>query len=192
MNNWIVKESAPLNMTEMKINAKIIREILMVNGGWTINAVCGVLGNLEAESTINPGRWENDIVNNYQAGFGLAQWTPSTKLRNWIIARYHNEDFTNGDYQVARIMEEFTPPGLDQYYPTTAYPDTMVEFKYSNKTPEYLAKAFLLNYERPIDTGTAVQNYRAERARFWYSYLTSNQLTIPIWLLFKFNEGGIV
>ena len=67
MNNWIVKESAPLNMTEMKINAKIIREILMVNGGWTINAVCGVLGNLEAESTINPGRWENDIVNNYQA-----------------------------------------------------------------------------------------------------------------------------
>ena len=78
MNNWVVKESAPLNMTEMKINANIIREILMVNGDWTINAVCGVLGNLEAESTINPGRWENDIVNNYQAGFGLAQWTPST------------------------------------------------------------------------------------------------------------------
>ena len=66
------------------------------------------------------------------------------------------------------------------------------DFKVSSETPEYLAKAFLINYERPIDTGTAVQNYRAERARFWYSYLTSNQLTIPIWLLFKFNEGGIV
>lgn len=192
MNNWVVKESAPLNMTEMKINAKIIREILMVQGGWTINAVCGVLGNLEAESTINPGRWENDIVNNYQAGFGIAQWTPSTKLRNWIIATYGNEDFTNGDYQVARIMGEFTPPGLDQYYPTAAYPDTMTEFKYSDKTPEYLAKAFLLNYERPIDSGTSVQNYRAQRARFWYNYMTSSVLNIPIWLLFKFKEGGIL
>lgn len=192
MNNWIVKESVPLNMTEMKINAKIIREILMVEGGWTLNAVCGVLGNLEAESTINPGRWENDIVNNYQAGFGIAQWTPSTKLRNWIIATYGNEDFTNGDYQVARLIWEFTPPGLDQYYPTAAYPDTMTEFKYSDKTPEYLAKAFLLNYERPIDSGTSVQNYRAQRARFWYNYLTSTVLNIPIWLLFKMSEGGIL
>lgn len=193
MNNWIVKESAALSLLEMQNNAKILRTVLMTNGGWSLNAVCGALGNIEAESTINPGRWENDIVNNYSAGFGLTQWTPSTKLHNWITARYGNDDFTNGDYQVARIMEEFTPPGLDQYYPTSAYPDTMTEFKYSDKTPEYLAKAFLLNYERPIDTSTAVQNYRATRARYWYNYLSSTpQLQLPIWLLFEFSKGGIL
>lgn len=193
MNNWIVKESSALSLLEMQNNAKIIRTILMTNGGWSLNAVCGALGNIEAESTINPGRWENDIVNNYSAGFGLTQWTPSTKLRNWIAARYGNDDYTNGDYQVARIMEEFTPPGLDQYYPTSAYPDTMEEFKHSDKTPEYLAKAFLFNYERPIDTSTAVQNYRATRARYWYDYLSSiPQLQLPIWLLFEFSKGGIL
>ena len=193
MNNWIVKESAALSLLEMQNNAKIIRTILMTDGGWSLNAVCGALGNIEAESTINPGRWENDIVNNYSAGFGLTQWTPATKLRNWISARFGNDDFTNGDYQVARIMEELTPPGLDQYYPTSAYPDTMEEFKYSDKTPEYLAKAFLFNYERPIDTSQAVQNYRATRARYWYDYLlTTPQLQLPIWLLFEFSKGGFL
>ena len=46
--------------------------------GWTLNAIGGILGNMEKESNINPGLWQSLKEGNYSGGFGLVQWTPAT------------------------------------------------------------------------------------------------------------------
>lgn len=45
--------SQALTMEQMKVNATYIAQSLLASG-WSINAICGMLGNMESESTINP------------------------------------------------------------------------------------------------------------------------------------------
>ena len=47
--------------------------------GWTLNAIGGILGNMEKESNINPGLWQSLKEGNYSGGYGLVQWTPATQ-----------------------------------------------------------------------------------------------------------------
>lgn len=48
--------------------------------GFTTQSICGMLGNITLESTLNPG---NKQTSSTQSGWGLIQWTPSTVLTNW-------------------------------------------------------------------------------------------------------------
>lgn len=191
MNEWIIKESAPLTQAEMENNVSLMWNFFG-SLGWTANAVSALAGNVEAESTVNPGRWEGDNVGNLGGGFGLVQWTPATKIRNWIVETYGNDDYTNGVYQLNRIVYESETPGT-QWFSTNAYPLSFKDFTTSEQSPGYLAVVFLLNYERPADQSTSVQNYRASLAEKWYTYITGlpapAYCRIPIWLLFKFKRG---
>lgn len=45
--------SNALNMAQMTINAIYLNNSLQ-SQGWTLNAICGMLGNMQSESTINP------------------------------------------------------------------------------------------------------------------------------------------
>lgn len=45
--------SNTLTMTQMEINATYIWSALS-QAGWTLNSVCGMLGNMQSESAINP------------------------------------------------------------------------------------------------------------------------------------------
>ena len=45
--------SNALTMTQMQVNAQYIYSSLSANG-WTLNAICGMLGNMQSESSINP------------------------------------------------------------------------------------------------------------------------------------------
>lgn len=45
--------SNTLTMTQMQINATYIWSALY-QAGWTLNAVAGILGNMQSESAINP------------------------------------------------------------------------------------------------------------------------------------------
>lgn len=86
---------------EQKINANVVRSFF-INEGWTLNAICGMLGCMQGESTINPAfieqtnRWRlpnsasslSDVPNNVMINFyreyygdlsrgyaiGLVQW----------------------------------------------------------------------------------------------------------------------
>ena len=67
-----------LSLYEMKVNATFVWNYLG-SRGWSLDAVCGMLGNFEAESTINPNRVENSQKDRWpnwgNYGFGVAQWT---------------------------------------------------------------------------------------------------------------------
>ncbi len=192
MSNWVVVESRPLTQEEMENNVIILWNFFS-SKGWTANAVAALAGNMEAESTINPARWESDIVGRLNYGFGLVQWTPATKFHNWVESEYGNSDYKNGEYQMKRILWEMDN-GV-QYYPTSRYPETFKEWSKSEKAPGYLAEAFLINYERPLDQSQAVKNYRANLADKWYEVITGlpapHYFNLPIWLLFKFRRGVV-
>lgn len=153
-----------LTRAEMETNARYIWNYLG-SRGWSINAVAGMLGNMQTESTINPGIWES-LKEGTGPGFGLVQWTPYTKYTEWCDDR--NLDPSDMDSALQRIEYELEN-GL-QYSPTTGYPLSFAEFKVSTETPYYLGMAFLANYERPA---VSYQPKRGEQAQRWYEFLSA-------------------
>lgn len=161
--SWISKNIF-LGEDDMKENAKMVFERLSKRG-FSRNAICAILANMECESTINPGIWEN--LQPYIGGYGLVQWTPYEKYSEWAGADWQN----NGDAECDRIAYEFDH-GI-QYYATNNYPLSAAEFKVSNESPEYLAGAWMENYERPWSYQT--EWYRKERAKYWYDYFDGKE-----------------
>lgn len=49
--------------------------------GYTKNCIIGMLGNIYAESSLNPWLWENNIYN-LNNGYGLFQYTPASEYIN--------------------------------------------------------------------------------------------------------------
>lgn len=156
--------SNALTRAQMEVNAEYIYNALG-NKGFTKNAICAMLGNMQSESSINPGRWQSDRVGGEPAGhgYGLVQWTPYTKYTENCSG-----DFSTMDNNLDRIIYEIEH-GL-QWIKTDTYNLTFYEFATSNLPPEYLAMAFLNNYERPADPD---QPARATQAREWWDYLES-------------------
>ncbi|ORX49610.1 hypothetical protein BCR36DRAFT_583694 [Piromyces finnis] len=135
------------------------------NKGWTKNAICGLLGNMERESGLNPN------INEYSGGggYGLVQWTPGSVLKNWANARGY--DYRTTNTQCLRLQYEFdlqsTNSAEKQYYKTSSCNLTFSQFSKSTKTPEELAECFMRNYERP---GVLALADRKTYARKWFNY----------------------
>lgn len=167
-----------LSMTEMQNNADIMYAFF-TDQGWTVNAIAAMFGNMQTESTLNPGIWEN--LDPFAGGYGLVQWTPYTKYSNWAGDGWQD----NGQKEMARIIYELE--NHLQWISTSLYPMTFSEFSQSDKPPAYLAQAFLYNYERPT---AKPQPARSRQAEYWYEYLAGHPPVkqIPIWLLFKLKE----
>lgn len=150
--------------------------------GWTLESVSGMLGNMQIESGINPGQWEEQYPIYGAGGFGLVQWTPWSNFSNWAGSDWE----TNYTKQLARIQYEldnglqWIPVAADNYM-------TFQQFTQSTSDPGDLAMAFERGYER----GTPMESERRAAADYWYDYLGGvGPIThhIPIWLLFKLKE----
>lgn len=170
-----------LSLSEMQNNVDIIH-LYFKTQGWTDNAIAGMLGNMQSESSINPGIWEN-LDAEAKGGYGLVQWTPYTNYADWAGDGWED----NGAKEMQRIIYELQN-GL-QWISTTKYPMSFVDFSTSTLTPSYLAQAWLYNYERP---GSLDQPQRSTQADYWYEYITGQAPTtgLPPWLLFKMTRRG--
>lgn len=173
----LISSNAYLSVSQMTDNAKYIYNFFR-NLGWTANAICGMLGNMQRESTINPGVWQNLDYENYNGGFGLVQWTPATNLTNWASSRGLDRDSI--ETQCVKIQDEYENGG--QYYPTDDYPLTFSQFASSTETPEYLAEVFCRNYER---AGVEAMDERKTNARYWY-----DELNVEYWTRTERAEYG--
>lgn len=160
-----------LSRSEMENNAIIVRDYLKAKG-WSLNAIAGLLGNMQSESTINPGIWQNLNENNLSGGFGLVQWTPATNFTEWADSLGYS--WTDGNAQLRWIDEQTTAFG--QWIPTSTYTMSFNEFKTSTQSPEYLASAFLKNFER---AGVEVEAQRRSQASEWYSFITNGSTPTP-------------
>lgn len=174
-------DSESLSDTESKVNALYIY-LYLHDKGWSLNAISGILGNMQHESALNPGRWQSNNVGNYSGGYGLVQWTPATKYIDWCQSEgIAPEDM---DSNLARILYEVE--NRVQWYATNDYDFSFKTFTTSTESPYYLACAFAWNYERSATVlyGTdaekeALRQKRGGSANFWYEYISGEDPDIP-------------
>ena len=165
----VVSKAEALSQSEMEANAKYIWNYLG-SKGWSLNAVAGMLGNMQAESTINPGR--HQVGSDENGGFGLVQWTPKRNLTEWLGNRYAEDDI---DGQLERIIWE---KENGQQYFKNYYKYTFETFSTSLDDPYTLACAFAFDYERSdvVLNGTetekeALRKRRGTAAEKWFDFL---------------------
>ena len=180
--SWI-KGNRYLTESEMQNNALEIQAYL-VSKGWSLNAIAGLLGNMERESTINPALWQSLDSSNKSGGYGLVQWTPSTNYTNW--ANSNGYDITDGVAQLKWIDEVTTSAG--QWIRTAAYDFSFATFKTSTESPEYLASAFLKNFER---AGIEAEDERRADARKWYNFISESAVVFEPRLTSDGMDGAI-
>ena len=189
-NKWIARNGY-LTEAEMQNNAKIIYRNL-IKRGWTINAIAALLGNFESESTINPGIWQGLNNGNMAGGYGLAQWTPATK-----VSSFADDWQTNHNRQLDLLQYHLEHP-YEHWVKRSPYDTwTITQFAASTVDPYVLACVFAWNYEGSAVVlwgseaeKAALREKRGNAAAKWYNYLLANPTTntIPVWLLFKLKE----
>ena len=153
-----------LSLSQMQCNAQYILNYLR-GYGWSKKAVCALLGNMQTESTINPGIWQSLDEGNMNVGFGLVQWTPASKYINWANANGYY--YLNINSQLCRLIYEVN--NNIQWISTSSYPLSFASFTTSNSSISYLTAAFMYNYERPGSYSTLSQ--RQSQAQYWYDNL---------------------
>lgn len=182
-----------LTLEQMEHNAMLIYDIF-TEYGWSDNAICGMLGNMQRESTINPGLWQSLIEGSGGGGgYGLVQWTPWTNFTDWADEMGYEWD--DGYAQCEWIEDETVATG--QWIPTSQYPMKFSEFRVSTKSPEYLASVFLKNFER---AGVSAEDERRTNARYWFDYIGgedsdepdepvipsgTKRKKMPVWMMLK-------
>lgn len=180
--SWIAKvtdtASGYLNENEMRHNAKLVWAYFRTQLGWNINSVCALLGNMEGESTINPGLIEvGGGTTSAGAGRGLVQWTPASDLYNALDILYgKHDDWSDGNKQMALIYAEYqetmgiTHTGIEkQWYSTSEYPLTWAQWASNelNYSLQDLVYSFAANYLRPA---VVKQPRRVSYAQKWLAY----------------------
>ena len=182
----VIAQNRYLTREEMHQNAAYIWWFLSQRG-WTANAVAGMLGNMEVESSINPFIWQNLDEGNFEGGFGLVQWTPATKLTNWCSN--NSLVYYEMDSQLLRLIWEQENENGQFSSEGTSYNMTFTEFKNSTLSPYELGMIFLACYERPENPD---QPSRGTNAEYWYEYITGlvfddstskKKKGMPIWMM---------
>lgn len=158
---WYNDENKFLSESEKKHNATIIY-IRLKDEGFSTQAISGILGNWEHESSINPGMWQNQSTGSASLGYGLAQWTPSTKITNYLTNKGLEINDGDGqlDYFIENVSSDWSTPNSGMEFPT---------FKTSTDTPEKLSDIFQRSYEH----GWYNANIRSY-AKKWFNWLKEN------------------
>lgn len=168
---WITGgQSEYLGTASQQNNAKIIYDYFN-SKGWTLNAIAGLCGNIQQESTFNP-----NLIEIGGTGHGLVQWTPASNLYDVLDVLYGTHTaWYDGDKQLTALYAEYEQAtglknyGIEkQWYSTSSYPMSWKEWSESTEDSGTLALAFQANYERPA----SLHSERADYARTWYSYLS--------------------
>ena len=181
MHNWLSYygngyTAAGWTRAERAQNVDLIASYL-ASQGWTIYGIAAAIGNMEAESYINPGQWEHSFpVEQTPAvgGFGLVQWTPWTKYSTWAGVGWKT-DYDKELYRIQYEVEvDIDAPNTGQWDNRgTAYPISFWEFATADGVQHdvrWLALAFFKNYER----GVGGESARQSNAEFWLLYLQNN------------------
>ena len=179
--SWISRSGA-LTQAEMENNADIVITYYR-RLGINDNTIAGILGNMQAESSINPEREEVG-----GQGYGLVQWTPVTVLQNHCTT-LGLSPYNNGDVQLQVIISEIlNQSGVGEWYTTQAFIQnyynsgatsdmigiTGQQFldNQMNWAPDKLAVMFMAGYERPsYDPNVNHYNLRMQYALNWFVYM---------------------
>jgi hypothetical protein len=162
----------------------------LTQAGMAPEGACGVLGNLEAESGLEPTNLQNtynsrfgmtdaeyvERVNNGtyrnfirdQAGFGLAQWTYWSR-KQMLLERIQSLGY--GSIGSLEGQVDYLLWEMKEYYPN------VWSFLKSATSVRGASNLVLMRYEQPADQSVAVQEYRTALGEKWYEKLVAG--TVP-------------
>lgn len=187
---WYIDDSGAygaLTQEEKEHNAYLAMSALRQNG-FTIYAAAGVVGNMWAESQMNPAQWEDGTP--YSGGYGLVQWTPWSDYWPWPADS--TDWLNNGPRQMERLIYERDNNLEFGHHPEiTGWNWT----RYCNIAPgpgvpandavNMAAEIFLYKYLSPSDPAGSLAN-RQYHARYVYQHCPGSAL--PPWLLLWWNN----
>ena len=153
---------------------------LLSSRGWTLQAFCGMWGNVGHEGGYNPWRWQSDNVPPTTGspwtnkGYGFTQFTPGGKYINDSRAKAmsgYAPNFSNktGNASDGYAQMQFVDEYAD-YYPTTKFPLTYAEYKQATQPVTTMTEIWMRNYERPGSYSTLPT--RQASAEYWYQKLS--------------------
>lgn len=152
--------------------------------------VAGVMGNLKAESNLNPKNLQNSYekkltysdeeytaavdngsYGNFitdKAGYGLAQWTYWSRKQN-LLSFAKGQQKSIGDLEMQ----------LDFFYfeISKQYAPILQALKIATSVKE-ASNVILLQYEKPADQSEKVQNKRAEYSQVYYDKYHKEEITV--------------
>lgn len=159
-----------LTQEQQDANAIYIRDYCYsIYPDWTQNAVAAMCGNFAHEGVMNPAQWQYGMDMAPDSGYGLGQWTPSTKILDFLSqGGYPNYSIPG---QMDRVAWEAA--NNQQWIPTSTYPMSMEDFLISEDPPSTLASAWLYDWERPGDPAST-EGIRQASADYYYELFTGN------------------
>ena len=184
--SWI-SGNFTLNQAEMENNADIIIDYYR-NLGINDKTIAAILGNMQAESTINP-----ELQETGGQGYGLVQWTPVSVLQNHCNT-LGLSPYNSGDIQIQVLIAEiinisgvgewYTSSGfISNYYNSGATSDMIgiTGQQFLNNTMNWdsdkLAVLFMAGYERPsYDPNINHYQLRQQYALSWYNYIINQPI----------------
>lgn len=189
MAEYLTPYNRGLTRDEMEINARYFAAYLL-GKGWTLQAICGALGNWESECKLNPNDPQNDAngfptsSSSRSGGYGLAQWTPcSNKILWWCeqkgITPTRSDDSPAGSFEMQIEYHEYEckyglkGSGDKTWYSNHGYSYSWEEYKTSTDDPAVLANAYYWQYERSAALDPAT---RPNQAIAWYNFLSGSDL----------------
>lgn len=161
---------------------------ILMSLGFTKEACAGIWGNVGNEGGYNPWMWEGNqqiaSTDSYNLdvsrshGYGLFQYTPASKYV-WDATCQAFAGFSPNYLDVAGTpndgnaqvyaMDYLAKKGDYFINPNHNFPLSYTDYMSSTQSPEYLAEAWMWNYERPSTQygEQSLPNRRAD-ARYWY------------------------
>lgn len=152
----------------------------MIASGWTHEASIGAIANLCYESTgINAGQWEGRTPQTYYGnnqGFGIAQWTPWTKVRDFVGGQSQDK-MMDGSAQVRMLLSQssqwgtsyLSPSGYSSKYDLYApYYSTFADYSQGTSSVEDMTTAYMICWEKPaFSYGHSSITERQKYARYF-------------------------
>lgn len=176
----------PFELTDEKVAVKI--HDYLIDRGYTEAQACGVIGNAEVESGLEPSRGIPG------GGFGLFQLMPCEQRTEMLeamqtegVGKYTQSGYWGlnaSNFDTEDDMDKFLEIMLDY---TRDEDDTAWQTELHNaQTPEEAAEIFLVHYERAIGGNSPIEYYdpyigrfyqstqsRRDAARAWYEYFSA-------------------
>lgn len=169
--------------------------------GFTAGPISAMLGNIQAESGLNPGKLQgaaadplpdNQTMLTFTAGAGIVQWTPAKDTivpyaislsRNWYSMV---TQFMRLKYEYDNDFEFIGVTVNGQFYNWDIFHDYEPDPLDPMQSINDLAEAFLRGYLRPADPDATLRN-RQYYSRLWYDLLKDFK-PIPVWMYNNFNK----
>lgn len=152
--------TAPANEIAVKVARKF------AEAGYSKASAAGVLGNLEAESEFNP------TLSTADGAYGIAQWTPGSKIRVWFDAHgLAGVPISDVDGQIRMLVETASDDFNDHYYDTVtniAKKGTLLETWRTAPDARIAAIAWMAGWERP-DWGLRHEERRVAVAQAFHA-----------------------